>query len=221
MKALRILGWIVVPYVMIIVSWKGLKGAGKTFGIIWAVVGALIVIGNLNKDDSTATKTASAPVVAEQKKEVKAETKKEEPKASPTATPAPVELSKEGVSSDVKIKVVSTETKAELGDNPILKAKALGVFKVIELTVANNQKDAITLDSNSFKLIDDQNREFSSSTEAEHVAFGPDQIILLKKLNPGLSLTGLLAFDVPKDAKGFYLQAQGGMLGKKIKLKVE
>ncbi|NOU75598.1 DUF4352 domain-containing protein [Paenibacillus sp. LMG 31458] len=208
---------------MIFVSWKGLKGAGKTFGIIWAVIGALIVIGNLNKDDSISTKTASAPVVADQKNEVKAETKKEEPKASPKATPAPtpVELSKEGVSSDVKITVISTETKAEIGDNQILKAKAQGVFKVIELTVANNQKDAIILDSNSFKLIDDQNREFSSSTEAEHVAFGPDKTILLKKLNPGLSITGLLAFDVPKDAKGFYLQAQGGMLGKKIKLKVE
>lgn len=213
---------------MIFVSWKGLKGAGKTFGIIWALIAAIIVIGNLNKDDSTSTKTASAsPVVADQKQEVKAEPKKEEPKATakattaPTPAPTPVELSKEGVSSDVKITVVSSESKAEIGDNQFSKAKAQGVFKVLELTVANNQKDAITIDSNSFKLIDDQNREFSASSDSIMAFGGVDKTFFLRKLNPGLTASGLLAFDVPKDAKGLYLQAQGGMLGKKIKLKVE
>jgi hypothetical protein len=44
---------------------------------------------------------------------------------------------------------------------------------------------------------------------------------MFKPLNPGLSLSGYVVFDVPKDAKGFVLQAQGGMMGKKIKLKVE
>lgn len=228
LKVLKFLGWIFVPYVMIFVSWKALKGAGKTFGIIWAVLGAIIVIGNLNKDDTTSTKTASASplVTADQKQEVKVEPKKEEPKATakattaPTPAPTPVELSKEGISSDVKITVVSTESKAEIGDNQFSKAKAQGTFKVVELTVANNQKDAVTLDSNSFKLIDDQNREFSSSSESI-MALGVDKTFFLKKLNPGLSATGFIAFDVPKDAKGFYLQAQGGITGKKIKLKVE
>ncbi|MEC0228714.1 DUF4352 domain-containing protein [Paenibacillus alba] len=81
------------------------------------------------------------------------------------------------------------------------------IFKVIELRVENNQKDAVTLDSNSFILIDDQNREFSGSSESL-MALGVDKTFILKELNPGLSATGLIAFDVPKDPKGFYLHIQ-------------
>jgi hypothetical protein len=53
------------------------------------------------------------------------------------------------------------------------------------------------------------------------MAFGVDKSFFLKKVNPGLSVTGFIAYDVPKDAKGFVLQARGGMTGKSITLKVE
>jgi hypothetical protein len=139
-------------------------------------------------------------------------------KVETKASAAPAVLSKEGVSSDVKIVVDSFETKDQVGDNEFTKAKAQGIFKVLKVTVTNNQKDAITLDSNSFKLIDDQKREFTSSSDTM-MAF--EESFFLKKVNPGLSVSGFIAFDVPKDAKGFVLQARGGMTGKSITLKVE
>jgi hypothetical protein len=142
-----------------------------------------------------------------------------------TEVTPPAELSKEGISSDVKIVVESSETKDQVGDNQFINQQAQGVFKIIKLNITNNQKDAVTIDSNSFTLIDDKNREFSYSSEAqtalEMSLKDNKESFFLKSLNPGLSVSGYVVFDVPKDAKGFVLQAQGGMMGKKIKLKVE
>lgn len=213
---LKVLGWVFLPFIMIFVSWKKLNGVAKTFGIIWAVIVFIGVAGNLTNDDT------SEPVAAPLAQTDKAD----KPKATkaPKETKAPVVLSKEGVSSDVNIVVNSFESKAEIGDNQFAIAKAQGVFKVIELTLTNGQKDAITIDTGSFTLIDDQKREFSSSSDA-YLALSSSsdekEGFFLTKLNPGLSITGYIAFDVPADAKGFTLQARGGVTGKKITLKVE
>jgi len=40
-------------------------------------------------------------------------------------------------------------------------------------------------------------------------------------LNSGLTQTGKIVFDIPKDAEGLFLKASSGMAGKEIKLKVE
>ncbi|MFA2809049.1 DUF4352 domain-containing protein [Bacillus mycoides] len=136
-------------------------------------------------------------------------------------TTAPV--AKEGESSNVKIAVGSVESVDSVGGE-YLKEKAQGVFKVVEVTVTNNQKDAITVDANSFKLVDNKDREFTYSTQAQtafDVGNGGQSDFFLKQLNPGLSQTGKIIFDVPADAQGLVLKARGGMTGKEIKLKVE
>lgn len=153
-------------------------------------------------------------------------------KSSPTSTPTtassstakPAELSNTGVSSDVKITVTGFQSADSVGDNQYSTAKAQGVFKIVKISLTNNQKDAITVDSNSFKLIDDQGREFTASTEAQTALMtsdSQDQNFFLKQINPGITATGMVAFDVPKDAKGFKLKATGGMTGDPIMLKVE
>ncbi|MFD3450110.1 DUF4352 domain-containing protein [Microbacteriaceae bacterium 4G12] len=132
-------------------------------------------------------------------------------------------LSKEGVSSNVKITVGNIETADSVGSD-LVAEKAQGVFKILEITLTNNQKDAITVDANSFKLVDNQGREFTYSTQGQtalDVANGGTVDFFLKQLNPGLTQTGKIIFDIPKDAQGLVLKARGGMTGKEIKLKVE
>jgi len=214
MGFLKFLGWLFVPYIMIFVSWKKLKGVGKTFGIIWAVFALLIVIGNLNSDDTS--QTANAPVTQTDKKDTPKATKEPKP------TEAPVELSNEGVSSNVAIRIDGVETMDKIEVNQFSVSKAQGVFKVVQISLKNGQKDAITIDSNSFTLIDDQGREFSYSTDAQVAMMtSENEPFFLTKLNPGLQITGFIAYDVPTDAKGFTIEARGGMTGKKITLKVE
>ncbi|WP_053375673.1 beta-galactosidase [Paenibacillus sp. FJAT-27812] len=47
MGLLKVLGWLFLPFIMIFVSWKNLKVVGKTFGIIWAGLTLLAILGNI------------------------------------------------------------------------------------------------------------------------------------------------------------------------------
>lgn len=168
-------------------------------------VAALIVISvisSMGEDDSTQT-ASTTPKSGESKEEAKKETKKEEKP-----------LANEGVSSDVIIKVGAVESLTEVG-NEYTKETAQGVFKIVEVSLTNNQKDAITVDANNFKLVDDQGREFTYSSDAQ-ISFdmenSGDMEFFLKSLNPGLTLTGKIVFDIPTDAKGVVLHAKGGMM---------
>ncbi|WHY95010.1 DUF4352 domain-containing protein [Neobacillus cucumis] len=143
--------------------------------------------------------------------------------ASPAKKEAPKPLSKEGVSSDVKIKVTGLETKQQVG-NEFSNTKAQGIFKIVSVEITNNQKDAITVDANSFKLEDSKGREFTYSTDGQtDLGIADDSIadFFLKQLNPGLTQKGKIVFDVPSDAKGLKLKATGGMTGEEITLKAE
>jgi hypothetical protein len=173
-------------------------------------IAALIVIGIIASsgggDDSTKTASSTPSSSTPAKKEA----------AKP--------LTNEGVSSDVTIKVVGIESKPEVG-NEYTKKKAQGVFKIVEVSINNNQKDAITLDANSFKLVDAQGREFTYSSDGQ-IAFDVGENegnsnFFLKQLNPGLTQTGKIIFDLPADAKGLTLKARGGMTGEEITLKAE
>lgn len=98
--------------------------------------------------------------------------------------------------------------------------KPLGKFVMVRVAISNNQKDAITVDSSSFKLVDSQNREFSTSYEAMDAQRYKEGNTkgFLSKLNPGMGDLFFFIFDVPADMHwwDFWLQAKGGMTGDKI-----
>lgn len=54
-----------------------------------------------------------------------------------------------------------------LGDNPYMQKKPQGKFIVVSVVVSNEQKDAVTVDASSFKLVDKDGREYSYSTEGQ------------------------------------------------------
>lgn len=142
--------------------------------------------------------------------------------SSSTEQDKPAVLSNIGVASDVKFAVSGMKSAKSVGSNPYAKAKASGIFKVVTISVTNNQKDAITMDGSLFKLIDDKEREFNVSNEAITALMTDDKDpLFLKEINPGITVKGTVVFDVPKDAKGFKLVAQGGMTGDDVELKVK
>ncbi|PGN51858.1 hypothetical protein CN962_00250 [Bacillus cereus] len=211
----------IVLFVLFIIALFKRKPKAKLFiSSIVCLVLAMILIPTKDKEEKPkakeTTQQASTEVKEEPKKE---EVKKEEPKKEEPKK----ELSKEGESSKVKITVGSVESVDSVGGE-YLNEKAQGIFKVVEISITNNQKDAITVDANSFKLMDNQDREFKYSTQAQtayDIGNGGKSDFFLKQLNPGLTQTGKIIFDVPTDAQGLVLKARGGMMGKEIKLKVE
>jgi hypothetical protein len=88
-------------------------------------------------------------------------------------------------------------------------AKPNGIFYVVNVTVKNLDNTASTVDDTLFKLKDGSN-EYSASTEGD-IYGNQNNNFFLQQLNPNVSLTGNVVFDMPKDAKGFSLDVSGGM----------
>ena len=96
----------------------------------------------------------------------------------------------------------------------------MGQFAIVKVIVANEQKDAITVDSNSFELVDFKGRVYSSSPRAQ-IAYdienqGNDSF--LAQLNPGMLHKFVYVFDVPTHFNEFTLnlRARGGFTGNKV-----
>ena len=134
---------------------------------------------------------------------------------TPTTTPDPAEPTEEGVSSDVKISVTGLTSKTSIENNQYGTVKAQGIFRIVSISLTNNQKDALTIDSNYFKLLDDQDREFLYSPEAQIALIpsmsGKQESFFPKEVNPGMTIDLQIVFDVPKDANKFKLNAAGKM----------
>ena len=123
-------------------------------------------------------------------------------------------------SSKVDIAITKIrEEKGTIGSNPFLQQEPMGKFVIVDVYMKNNQKDAITVDGNSFKLVDNEGREYSSSPEG-HMALAVEQDSkakgMLTRLNPNMGTSFTFVFDVPKELPFLTtkFEAKGGMTGK-------
>lgn len=90
--------------------------------------------------------------------------------------------------------------------------KADGIYQVIALAAGNIDKEPRYLDSAMFRLVDNQNRSYMTSTDgamAFELNVQSDTNIFLKPVNPSLVAKGALIFDVPKNAEGLMLEVSG------------
>ena len=128
---------------------------------------------------------------------------------------------KGGISSNVGVATYKIEEVPSLGQNRYAHTEAQGKFVVVSMVVSNGQKDAITVNANSFKLIDDEGREYSYSHEGQMAIDVDDKDQkMLRKVNPGIVIGVTVPYDVPQDAdiNKMYLEARGGIMGSPIKL---
>ena len=124
--------------------------------------------------------------------------------------------------SSSKVDIAITKVRKEegaIGSNPFLQQEPMGMFIIVDVYMKNNQKDAITVDGNSFKLIDNEGREYSSSPEG-HMALAVEQDSkakgMLTRLNPNMGTNFSFVFDVPRELPIWTtkFEAKGGMTGK-------
>lgn len=62
MPFLRVLGWIFVPYIMVLARWRRLSALGRTGGTFWGIVGLLWLLGTIVAATQSARISATAPV---------------------------------------------------------------------------------------------------------------------------------------------------------------
>lgn len=204
--------------------WKNTTWSKKVKVIISIVFVLIVINAATNKDNKK--QPVDQPQTAQQQSN-KAENKqpaKEKKKDFEdwTIDVEGVGKLKGGISSNVGIAVIDVNTTDNIG-NDFSNEKAQGQFVVVKLAISNGQKDAITVDSNSFKLMDDKDREFSASTEgmtALQMSNGNAKGFLTT-VNPGIVTDVTFVFDVPKDVQGLKLKARGGFTGKEITLPLQ
>lgn len=89
--------------------------------------------------------------------------------------------------------------------------EAKSQFTIINLTVQNEQDEAIEVDSDQFKLVSGD-RTYEASGSAGIYA-NKDYDFFYTEVNPGVSLTGNIVFDIPADLKNLQLHIQNDFWG--------
>jgi hypothetical protein len=89
-------------------------------------------------------------------------------------------------------------SKNTIGTSPLSKT-AQGTFCVVSLTVKNIGNEAQLLDASSQKALDAAGKEYSADSSA--AMYMGDTNTFLNQLNPGSTVTGQIAYDVPVGTK--------------------
>lgn len=95
-----------------------------------------------------------------------------------------------------------------------LNTTAKDTFLIIDLSITNNEKEALSVSDNFFKLLNGENEYSTDTTGAIYLE--NDTSIIYKELNPGVTLQGKIIFDVPEAVANDMttkLQVQTGVWG--------
>jgi uncharacterized protein (UPF0333 family) len=107
--------------------------------------------------------------------------------------------------------VNSVKTANSIGDVANgLGEKAHGIYYIVNITATNLDKTASTVDSNLFNIVQGGNK-YSADSMATTDDNDTNNDMFLTQLNPNVSMTGNLVFDVPANlTSGLQLQLSGG-----------
>lgn len=102
------------------------------------------------------------------------------------------------------------EPVSEVG-NEYLNTKAQGQFVPVTITAKNVGKEATWFFADRFKMLDDQDREFSYSSDATIYGAEEGAVSFMDEINPGNAVTGPIYFDVAADATITSVVVEGGL----------
>ena len=92
-----------------------------------------------------------------------------------------------------------------------------GKFVILDVTVENNKNDSITINSSFFTIYTDDGKEYDVNSDGEVMMAMGDAMddFFLTKINPGLSKSGKIVFEVGEDVdvSKSTLKAQTGFWG--------
>ncbi len=177
----------------------------------WTIIVVLIIgvaVGGEGEDSSNGSNSSNNNTSDSSSSNNPSENKNDK-KAENTAnigTPLKVE--------DVEFTVNGISTASNVGGQ--FGVDAQGVFLLVDVTVKNLGKEAITTDSSFFKLLVEDMEFEADSTATIYAGDNPNANFFLESINPTLSLTGTVVFDVSQsvvDSSDLLLQVQTGIWG--------
>jgi len=95
----------------------------------------------------------------------------------------------------IEYTVTRSNTRQVVGSG-VTSEEADGQFVIVELEMTNVADESTSISSNIFALVDGQDREYETDSDA---IIAVDNNIVFEQLDPGVTKSGVLVFDVPED----------------------
>jgi hypothetical protein len=175
------------------------------FGFIGLIV-LIIIIAVATSDSSDETGQTDTGTNETSSSTEEKDAPKEEPKEKITGIGEVLQV------GDVEFKVNGTSTAKNVGGE--FGQDAQGTFLLVDVTIANKGTEAITVDSSFFKLNADGKTYESDSTAGVYA--NENASFFLEQVNPDLSLTGTVVFDLSDEVianPDLLLNVQTGLFG--------
>ncbi|MGN7310396.1 DUF4352 domain-containing protein [Alkalicoccobacillus gibsonii] len=184
------------------------------FPIIILIV-LIAIIGAIVGGDDSEPSSANADSKTEETNETDSEANDDEDSNETEQAEEEVEETvKMGEPLDVNeiIFTVSDITTADTIGNDFINETAKGEFLLVSVSVENSRTEKLSMSSNYFKLI------AGGATYESDVSYSiylEDDSIIYEDINPGLTLSGVVPFDVPPglDLSDAVIQVQTGVFG--------
>jgi hypothetical protein len=205
-------------------------GLFKKALIVFGVFIAIGVIASLGEEDSDTAQPANTEPKVEETEVAPKEEAKEEKKKEKEKEDTPKEEKKSfGIGETVPvgdmIYTVNERGSADQVGPSVLPTKASGKYLVINVSLKNNGNEAVTVDTNFFKLKRDEKTYDADSMASISANQGESGDIansfFLQQLNPDMEITGKVVFDLAPEvaeAQDLQLQIQTGFWGTETEL---
>lgn len=103
--------------------------------------------------------------------------------------------------------VTSAKTASTVGDDEFTRARANGKFIVVKLKLTNRKDEPATIVEDAIRVIGGNDKSYSTSSDA--LMAYPDQTFILEEIQPDVTKSATLVYDVPKSAvDGAQLQVE-------------
>ena len=129
---------------------------------------------------------------------------------TPESQPETIHATGEDVEVDyLAYKVTKAETFTEMGTS-VFKKETNGKFVKVYLDITNNAKETKDIFSPRFTLVDHQDRRYDRLSD--DILYIADGLELGKQVQPGLTTSGAIVFELPKDSENLVLVIKGDWL---------
>ncbi len=120
---------------------------------------------------------------------------------------------------DLAFTVNSVDTAQTIG-NSFTQKTAQGQYYILSVKIQNNGKSTQTVNASDFTVVDSQGRKYDYSQDGQTAMEETDgsTSFFLQQIQPSLSVSGKIIFDVPASATGLKLMAQGDIFSNPVSI---
>ncbi|MGH7237224.1 MAG: DUF4352 domain-containing protein, partial [Candidatus Saccharimonadales bacterium] len=192
-------------------NWFGRHKILSTIGalIVLAIIISAVTSGNGSNSNQTKNAASSS----------------NSPASKPSASPSVAKLNQPA--SDGKFQFVVTafkcgQSEVSQPDSPDIMSQAQGQFCTMNLTVKNTGTVAQTFDDTAQYVYNSTNTQYSDSSDGTITANSSgSQFAFYESVNPGVSVSGVVVFDVPKGVTPSYAMLHDSSASNGVKVNLQ